>query len=1362
MTRSRLPSAVLAACVTFALSTPAVAAEQFTADADDAYTLASGQSDIRLVEFATEGSNVTVTVRVENSTQFAAFTWFDVDRNGRADYSLVMDGGSGTSMFDVELYATPASTAACQLYDPATPPLLDQQIKYTVDANNFALLTISFPDSLIGGAGAWTWAAFGLTSNGLGPPGWDYAPDEANPDGMVPQPASRACSIDQVAGSGISIDLAAGVEFPTPAPGNATPVAAFGFAPSAPLSTDPVTFTSSSTDSDGTLASQRWDLDGDGLFDDAAGAQATTSFATKGPHTVGLLVQDEDGAVATASQVVQVGNRQPTVSFIQGPEPVRLNEPMTIRSTSTDDGLIVGYDWDLDDDGQYDDATGLFVTRSFPRKGRWMIGLRVTDDDGAYKELRAPVFVSNSPPIARLVVTPPTPTVGVNSATLDASGSTDPDGDPLQFRFDRGRDGHFTAPTASPYLTFSPFLVRRLHVRVDVSDNDGGGSLAELDVDLVPPPISFAVLGPDPETVVLSDAVEIYGRWAAHENRARLCVTLGTPAEMPAECDHRDQLDPDGTWGVRLSGLVPGVNQVTAFLTDFHQTRRIETTVERVSTTSGLDLRAGTIEVTQGSQFLTLPNPRDRTPGAERVADYNGVVLARGGNTYARVFANARSLARGNLHPSNVTVTLTGYDGSRLLPGGPLTPIARPGSVTPGPTIGADPNLRANPSGAYLFELPDAWTRLAHLRLDATVDPAEEFPECETCRRDNTFSLREIVFREAPRALIAPVRMAWIPTGGGPIVAPPAAEVVFDALQRLSPGGALATTVLPYFGQPLNISDIANSTMSDDDKNWRVFDRAVRWSDGSHTFGAHPVGVNTGVARGLAGPALLIDPPRTLMVMVAESMRPLTSVAHELFHAYGAGHASTCTSGSDPRVFLGFGIDDWPPDQRGQLNGYALDLRPGSGGRRGPFRILPPTNYDFMSYCANSSGDPDSWLSARNWNRRMNGPLNQPYRTASASAGRSAPTARAAQAGGALLVTGAIDAKGVATILRVEPTSAPASAPARDAAFAVAVRGAGGAVVGSAGVAPAHLHTHEKPGDGGRYFRVVVPGAANAAAVELTTAAGAVLTSRAASATAPTITRVAARVRRGRLRLRWQAADADRDRLTAHVELGSDGSRFRTVALDVQDATSADIPLDGVTGGRKARVRVTVSDGFRAASATSAPFRLPAGKSDARIIDPTPKSVLLSDQAVALRGEALTASGKRLGVTWFAGARRLGRGNALSVRGLRPGRVRLRLVAADGAVATRTVTVRAAAPVLTALRVPRRVAKTAKSVTLRVAANLPATLTLGGRRYSVDRKVRALRVRVGKARALRGRLSAHGKATRVTVSLRPARRAPGG
>ena len=91
--------------------------------------------------------------------------------------------------------------------------------------------------------------------------------------------------------------------------GNLPPLADFGFSPSAPLAGQQVTFSSSASDSDGTIApaDQRWDLDHDGQFDDATGASATRTFSALGAYDASLEVTDDGGAKDVRTRTVVVG-----------------------------------------------------------------------------------------------------------------------------------------------------------------------------------------------------------------------------------------------------------------------------------------------------------------------------------------------------------------------------------------------------------------------------------------------------------------------------------------------------------------------------------------------------------------------------------------------------------------------------------------------------------------------------------------------------------------------------------------------------------------------------------------------------------------------------------------------------------------------------------------------------------------------------------------------------------------------------------------------------------------------------------------------------------------------------------------------
>jgi hypothetical protein len=84
------------------------------------------------------------------------------------------------------------------------------------------------------------------------------------------------------------------------------PVASFTFAPAAPAVNQPVLFTSTSSDPDGTITDQVWDLNGDGNYDNGGGATAMRTFSDAGQYVVGLRVTDNSGLVSFDSQTVTV------------------------------------------------------------------------------------------------------------------------------------------------------------------------------------------------------------------------------------------------------------------------------------------------------------------------------------------------------------------------------------------------------------------------------------------------------------------------------------------------------------------------------------------------------------------------------------------------------------------------------------------------------------------------------------------------------------------------------------------------------------------------------------------------------------------------------------------------------------------------------------------------------------------------------------------------------------------------------------------------------------------------------------------------------------------------------------------------
>ena len=167
-------------------------------------------------------------------------------------------------------------------------------------------------------------------------------------------------------------------------------------------------------------------------------------------------------------------------------------------SGSTDpDGMIVSYEWDLDNDGMFDDATGVSTNVSFDDNGIFTVGVRVTDDDGATDETTAQITVNNVPPS----VSAGSPVIINEGDDFSGSGSfTDPGADIWTATVDYGDGGGPQALALNPDKSFSIPTHTYVDddaddtytVTVEVTDDDGGVGSASFDVTVlnVPPSVS--------------------------------------------------------------------------------------------------------------------------------------------------------------------------------------------------------------------------------------------------------------------------------------------------------------------------------------------------------------------------------------------------------------------------------------------------------------------------------------------------------------------------------------------------------------------------------------------------------------------------------------------------------------------------------------------------------------------------------------------------------------------------------------------------------------------------------------------------------------------------------------------------------
>jgi large repetitive protein len=195
---------------------------------------------------------------------------------------------------------------------------------------------------------------------------------------------------------------------------NTVPRGSIGFSPDAPLPTEPVTFNSSASSPSGKpIQSMEWDFDFPANFDpstqtfeaNASGSTVSQAFSTAGPKRVGLKIQEQGGGFAIVTATVVV-NSPPRAGFTVSPPEAFVGDGVTLSSTSSDlDNPIARQDWDLDNDGQFDDANAAVVSASFTRAGTYPLALRVTDSRGATSTATGQVVIRARP----ILPPPPTP-----------------------------------------------------------------------------------------------------------------------------------------------------------------------------------------------------------------------------------------------------------------------------------------------------------------------------------------------------------------------------------------------------------------------------------------------------------------------------------------------------------------------------------------------------------------------------------------------------------------------------------------------------------------------------------------------------------------------------------------------------------------------------------------------------------------------------------------------------------------------------------------------------------------------------------------------------------------------------------------
>jgi hypothetical protein len=111
---------------------------------------------------------------------------------------------------------------------------------------------------------------------------------------------------------------------------------------------------------------------------------SSLQFGTENPDYIMEIDLDGDGTVDEYKAPDSItGLNDPPVADANGPYTGNVGTPVTINGSGSydPDGTIIGYEWDLDDDGEFDDAAGEMVEYTWNEAYSGNITLKVTDDN---------------------------------------------------------------------------------------------------------------------------------------------------------------------------------------------------------------------------------------------------------------------------------------------------------------------------------------------------------------------------------------------------------------------------------------------------------------------------------------------------------------------------------------------------------------------------------------------------------------------------------------------------------------------------------------------------------------------------------------------------------------------------------------------------------------------------------------------------------------------------------------------------------------------------------------------------------------------------------------------------------------------
>lgn len=237
-------------------------------------------------------------------------------------------------------------------------------------------------------------------------------------------------------------------------------------------------------DPGGTIAKYEWDTDGDPStweLDSGTDPTYATTYTTASIFEQWVRVTDLDGMTGEVFVTIDAsgGNELPVADLTA--IPATGTAPINVHLSAIDsydsDGNIVQYEFDPKGDGTWlAPQTSYQTSHFFDWGGTYNARVRVTDDMGATDIATATITLDGPPqqhaPVADLQASPLSGEAPLE-VTLDASGSTDADGDIAFYQWDLDGDGMFIDDmTLGPVKVHVFTEVGTFNVGVRVQDSE--------------------------------------------------------------------------------------------------------------------------------------------------------------------------------------------------------------------------------------------------------------------------------------------------------------------------------------------------------------------------------------------------------------------------------------------------------------------------------------------------------------------------------------------------------------------------------------------------------------------------------------------------------------------------------------------------------------------------------------------------------------------------------------------------------------------------------------------------------------------------------------------------------------------------